>query len=52
MHVAFGRVRRKIALLGTSPFVVGKPFIARRLSKYFLTLHTVCATARKPYNYL
>ena len=31
MHIAFGRVRRKIAPLRSDPFVVGKPFIARQL---------------------
>ncbi len=34
MHVAFERVRRKIALLRTGPFVVGQ-FIARQLPNLF-----------------
>ena len=38
MQIAFGRVRRKIALLRTHPFVVGQ-FIARQLPKYFIKLH-------------
>ena len=38
MQIAFGRVRRKIALLRTRPFVVGQ-FIARQLPIYFLKLH-------------
>ena len=38
MQIAFGRVRRKIALLRTCPFVVGQ-FIAHQLPIYFLKLH-------------
>ena len=45
MHFAFGRVRRKIALLRTCPFVVGQ-FIARQLPKYFIKLHTGYAAQR------
>ena len=43
MHVAFGRVRRKIALLRTHPFVVGQ-FIARLLPKYFIKPHETAPT--------
>ena len=38
MHFAFGRVRRRIALLRTGLFVVGQ-FIARRLPIYLFKLH-------------
>ena len=38
MPFAFGRVRRRIALLRAHPFVVGQ-FIARQLPIYFLKLH-------------
>ena len=43
MHFAFGRVRRRIALLRAHPFVVGQ-FIARLLPIYFFKLHQTAPT--------
>ena len=43
MHFAFGRVRRRIALLRTGLFVVGQ-FIARRLPIYLFKLHQTAPT--------
>ena len=48
MHFAFGRVRRRIALLRTGLFVVGQ-FIARRLPKYLFKLHQTAPAAPGDY---
>ena len=49
MHFAFGRVRRKIALLRARPFVVGQ-FIARLLPKYFIKLHETSPAEKRKKN--
>ena len=43
MHFAFGRVRRRIALLRARLFVV-EQFIARQLPIYFFKLHETAPT--------